>query len=188
MAALKRLRETTNGHNADWYFHYYGDSEAHVRKEADRYGVMDRVVLHGMVSRTEALSAVRGAAVAIVITSVFHDGSLEDNGIVTGKVFEPLGLGIPILLIAPPGSDARKIIEETDSGRGFVGADIEGMVRFISQLSQRMSERSTGAHAYSWPAKAAQLNSILRRVVASSQTAASEMVNGRTENCAYVVR
>src|SRR4030095_10196906 len=44
MAALKRLKETTNTYNAEWYFHYYGDGdgEAHVREEANRFGLMDR--------------------------------------------------------------------------------------------------------------------------------------------------
>src|SRR4030095_8851726 len=66
MTALKRLKETATDGSAEWYFHYFGGGEAHVRDEADRFGVMDRVVLHGTVSRTEALAAVRGASVAVV--------------------------------------------------------------------------------------------------------------------------
>src|SRR5262249_10878458 len=78
MAVLKRLKESRIDRNGDWYFHYYGGWEAHVRKEADRYGVIDQVLLHGIVNRTQALSAVRGAAVAVVITSIFDEASLED--------------------------------------------------------------------------------------------------------------
>ncbi len=171
MAALKRLRETAAGNKPDWRFHYYGDAEAHVREEANHWGMMDRVVLHGTVTRAEALSAVKGATIALVITSVFDEGSLEDNGIVTGKVFEPLGLGTPILLIAPRGSDARKIIAETDSGRAFVGTDVDGIAGFLSRLPRRTREASS-AEAYSWPAKAAELDGILRNAAASGQTVA----------------
>ena len=166
MAALKRLKEIRNGYNAEWYFHYYGDGEAHVREEADRFGVMDRVVLHGFVSRTEALSAVRGAGVAVVITSIFDDASLEDKGIVTGKVFEALGLGTRILLIAPPGNDAREIVEETGIGRSFVGADIDGIVGILSNIARTDNKRSNCTDKYSWPCLAVKLDRILKGVIA----------------------
>ena len=38
-----------------WFFHYYGRDESHVREQAERFGVSDRVVLHGRVSRHEVL-------------------------------------------------------------------------------------------------------------------------------------
>src|SRR5262249_42446527 len=136
MGALRRLKETDIGKRVKWRFHYYGAQNDYVRAEAARFDLIDRVVLHGRVSRTEALSAVRGAGVAVVITSIFDDASREDKGIVTGKLFEPLGLGTPILLIAPPGSDATQIVEETGMGRGFVGTDTEGIVRFLSNSAQ----------------------------------------------------
>ena len=167
MAALKRLKEISNGHNAEWYFHYYGDGEAHVREEADRFGIMDRVVLHGRVSRTEALSAVRGSSVSVVITSVFAEDTQGDKGIVTGKLFELLGLGTPILLIAPPGSDATQIVDETGMGRAFDGTDIEGIVQFLSSIAQtEPNKRSACADRYSWPVLAAKLDRILRGVIA----------------------
>ena len=169
MAALKHLKETTSGQNAEWYFHYYGECEAHVHEEADRFGVMERVVLHGRVSRTEALSAVRGANVAVVITSVFAGDTQEDKGIVPGKLFEPLGLGTPILLIAPAGSDATEIVEETGMGRGFMGTDIEGISRFLSNLARTEQKRIICTDRYSWPALAAKLDRILRGVIAPRQ-------------------
>jgi hypothetical protein len=54
---------------------------------------MDRVIIHGNVSRKEALTATRGAGAAVVITSVAKRASLEENGIMTGKIYEALGLG-----------------------------------------------------------------------------------------------
>src|SRR5262249_874542 len=65
----------------------YGECEAHIREEAVKFGVMDRVVLHGGISRTDALSAVRGANVTVVITSVFAEDTEKDKGIVPGKLF-----------------------------------------------------------------------------------------------------
>jgi glycosyltransferase involved in cell wall biosynthesis len=166
MRALGRLKETDIGKSIKWRFHYYGPENDYVRAGAAEFGLIDRVVLHGMVSRTEALSAVKGAGVAVVITSIFDDASREYKGIVTGKLFEPLGLGTPILLIAPPGSDARKIVEETGMGRGFVGTDIEGIVGFLSNIARtEYNIESTCTDRSSWPVLAAKLNRILRGVI-----------------------
>lgn len=169
MAALKRFKETGNGHNIEWYFHYYGDAGAHVREEADRFGVTDRVVLHGRVSQTEALSAVRGASLAVVITSVFEAASLEDKGIVTGKLFEALGLRTRILLIAPMGSDAAEIVKETGLGQWFTGSDIDGIVSFLRKLATRAYHTSTRADSYSWSTLAGKFDEILRGVIVQGQ-------------------
>jgi glycosyltransferase involved in cell wall biosynthesis len=170
MVALKRIKDGTKGNGSEWFFHYYGDGEEHVRYEASKFGVQERVVMHGNVSRAEALSAVRGANVALVISSIFAENTQNDKGWIPGKLFEPLGLGTPILLIAPPGSDATQIVEETGMGRGFVGTDTEGIVRFLSNTAQtEPNKRSTYTDRYSWPVLAARLDRILRGVIAPRQ-------------------
>src|SRR5262249_28177476 len=131
-----------------------------------------QVILHGGVSRVEALSAVRGATVAVVITSVGEESTL-DKGIVTGKVFEALGLKTPILLIAPPGSDATEIVEGTGMGRRITGTDIEGIARFFLDCAQTRNQAPTCCSQYSWPMLSSRLDSILRASVAQSRT--SEM-------------
>jgi glycosyltransferase involved in cell wall biosynthesis len=176
MAALKSIKQTANGKAREWYFHYYGPQERHAREEAMKFGLMDRVVLHGNVPRAEALSAVRGANVAVVITSVFAEDTQEDRGIVTGKLFEPLGLGTPVVLIAPPGADAREIVEETGMGRCFVATDIEGITRFLLNVARVECDRIAGAGRYSWPRLAAKFDRILRGVVALRQTGRSGSV------------
>lgn len=180
MAALKRLKETAVDCNAEWYFHYYGDWEAHVREEAERLGVMDRVVLHGNVPRTVALSAVRGANVSVVITSVLADDAQNMKGQVPAKLFEALGLETSILLIAPTGSDATEMVEETGMGRGFVGTDVNGIVQFLSNMARTEQKRSNCAYRYSWPALAAKLDRILRDVIAVRQKDVNLLANGHS--------
>jgi hypothetical protein len=164
MAALKRLLETTDG-KGEWYFHYYGGQETHVREEARRFGVMERTVLHGRVSRKEALSAVRGAGVAVVITSVAEEATREDKGIVPGKVFETIGLGSPILLIAPPDSDAASITESAKIGRSFTGGDTNGIASFLAEAwnGRVPSPREYSRHA--WTQLAKQMDTVLRSVI-----------------------
>src|SRR5262249_38367851 len=64
-AALSFLR--LRGGSPEWYLHYSGDHTRHVQEEANRLGIMNRVKLHGRVPHHEALSAIRGANVAVVI-------------------------------------------------------------------------------------------------------------------------
>jgi glycosyltransferase involved in cell wall biosynthesis len=166
MAALKLFGETTHSNPGEWYFHYYGPHKDHVGEEAQRFGLLDRVVLHGGVPRSQALSAIRGAGVAVVITSVFESASLEDKGIVTGKVFEILGLETPILLVAPSGSDARLVIENAGSAKGFTGSDAEGMASFLTDVMLGRSSEPTRVSTYAWTSIGNSLDAILRAAVA----------------------
>ena len=53
MAALNELQNL----EASWAFHHYGLQGDHVLQEARRFGLQNRVVIHGAVPRNEALSA-----------------------------------------------------------------------------------------------------------------------------------
>ncbi len=166
LAALKLLKESLNECNNKWYFHYYGVDESHVRGEADRFGLSDRIVFHGRVPRREALSAVKGASLAVVITSVAEQETLGDKGIVTGKIFEAIGLETPVLLIAPVGSDARAITEPTGLVRSFAGTEIQGMVSFLKDVVCGQVPQAKNIEICSWTAISKNLDSLLRSVVA----------------------
>lgn len=73
--------------------HYFGPQNDLVRHAANIHGVGERVVLHGLVSRTEALNAVRSADAAVVVTGMNDEAPLAERGIMSGKIFEALGLG-----------------------------------------------------------------------------------------------
>jgi len=163
MAALKRLKETINGKSSEWYFHYYGGHEKHVREEAARLGVTKQVILHGRVPRNEALSAVRGAGVAVVITSIAEEATIEEKGIMTGKVFEALGLGTPVLLVAPSGSDTEAVAETTGLVRSFTGSDTHGMASFLAAAVYGRVPEPKHLDAYAWPHLAKKLDAVLRR-------------------------
>lgn len=168
LAALKLLKESVNESNNKWYFHYYGVDESHVRGQADRFGVSDRVVFHGRVPRREVLSAVKGSRLSVVITSVAEQETLEDKGIVTGKIFEAIGLETPVLLIAPIGSDARAIIEPTGLVRSFAGTEIQGMVSFLKDVVNGQVPEPKNIEICSWQAISKDLDTLLRKSVTSA--------------------
>ncbi len=162
MAALQRLKATGSTAGAEWRFHFYGSEEQHVCEAAQRFGVQDRVVCHGHVPRKEALSAVRGAGITVVITSVEATSALVDRGIVPGKVFEALGLGTPTLLIAPPDSDVGAIMETSEAARRFTGSDVEGMASFIADAICGRLPRPKKPDMYAWTNLASAMDSVLR--------------------------
>ncbi|MGH7775248.1 MAG: glycosyltransferase [Candidatus Binatia bacterium] len=166
-ALLKRLKETTSGNGKEWYFHYYGPHNDYVSAEAARAEVMDRVVVHGRVSRIEALSAVKGAGAALVITSIAEEPTLVDKGIVTGKVFEALGFGIPVLAVAPRGSDLESIAETTGLVESFTARDTEGMASFLRDLMLGETLELKNGQVYAWPNIAKKLDVVLRKAMSS---------------------
>jgi glycosyltransferase involved in cell wall biosynthesis len=165
MAALRRLKQIANGKNRQCYFHYYGGQESHVREEALRFGVSDRVVLHGRVPWAEALAAVRGAGVSVVITSVNEEATLEERGIVPAKVFEALGIRTPVLLISPEGSDARAITESTGWARSFTGSQTDEMASFLNDAMQRPLSKIRANDDYSWITIGRQMDAALRKAM-----------------------
>lgn len=165
LAALKLLKESLNRNANDWYFHYYGVDEIHIRQEADRFSLSDRMVFHGRVSREEALSAVKGACLALVITSVAEEETLEDKGIVTGKIFEALGLATPVLLIAPEGSDASAITKSSGLVTSFTGTQISGMVSFLKNVVCGQVPQAKNLEICSWATISKDLDTLLRGLV-----------------------
>ena len=164
LAALALMKRSTESRR-QWRFHYYGPHGTHVQAAMARYGLKREVVVHGNVARSEALAAVAGAGVCVVITSVSETGSREDLGIVTGKVFEAIGLRRPVVAIAPPGSDLEIVLKTSGLGERFSGTEIEPLARFLGEL---VNGRTVSPHAperYSWPEIGEKVHHVLRDVV-----------------------
>jgi glycosyltransferase involved in cell wall biosynthesis len=168
LAALKHLKESARGSAKKWFFHYYGVDEKHVREQAERFALTDRIVLHGRVRRQEALSAVKGASLAIVITSVGEEATLEDKGIVTGKIFEAVGLATPVLLIAPEGSDAGAITASTGLVKSFRGSEVQGMATFLEDVVQGLASQPMHSESCSWAVISKKLDNLLRECITST--------------------
>jgi glycosyltransferase involved in cell wall biosynthesis len=165
MQALKRLKEKETPRKVQWKFHYYGVHGDHVREEAQKFCVSERVVIHGRVSRTQALSAVRGSSVAVVITSVLEEKAEQDGGIVTGKLFESLGMKVPTMVIGPLGSDVERILETTGLARHVTAGNIDGMVSFLEELMSGKVPPAKNPEMYAWPNIIGKLDAVLRNVV-----------------------
>jgi len=168
LEALKRVM-TRNKASGEWYFHYYGMDERHVRDEVDRIGVSDHVKVHGNVSRDEALSAARGANLAVVISSVHDTATSEINGWIPAKLYEAIGLSTPVLLIGPPECDAERIAEPTGLVRRIAGNDIDGIAAFIEDSMSGAGFTTRDVDSITWKCLAAQFDRVLRQELVQFQ-------------------
>jgi glycosyltransferase involved in cell wall biosynthesis len=177
MAALQRLNSLNSTAFQNLFFHYYGQNSDHVENAAREFGVADRVVLHGKVPRAEAWAALRGSSIAIVITSVSIAGRGEDNGMIPAKLYESIGLRNRVLLIAPRGSDARKVLDEAGTGRSFAADEIDGIASYIAESLTNRSSIQTAPELYSWPHVVKRLDVTLRAVLCKTQSNRSAVMS-----------
>lgn len=163
MQALRKLADC--GENKPWMFHYYGTESDHVLQFARLNGVERFVVLHGSVSRSECLSAVRGAGVAVIVVSDLDAGDVCDRGVITGKIFEPIAMGTPTLVIAPSGFDVESVVQTVGKGAVFSGSQSERMADYLRDLMGGRMLKSNRPEAYSWPNIIRDMDALLRSVI-----------------------
>jgi glycosyltransferase involved in cell wall biosynthesis len=162
LRALAQL-DANGGIGREWQFHYYGTQDAHVLDAAREVGLdPKRVVCHGAVSRDEALAALAGAGLATVITTVTAEGTLADRGVVTGKIFEAIGLRRPLLVIAAPGSDVEDIVATSGLGHVVAGTDVDGIASAIADVAAGRVVPPREPDTYDWNQLAPKLNDVLR--------------------------
>lgn len=145
-----------------WKFHYMGPSGETVNDQIKQYGLENRYTYHGNAPRKKCLKNIKGASLAIIITSVKKEASLAEKGIITGKVFEPLALKIPILAIAPEDSDVECIVKD----RGWMcrSDDVNEIAKIMKSIIKHESKFEASDERYSWSHISAQLSKELLKL------------------------
>ncbi len=107
--ALRRrpeLRERLRVEFVGWF------SEANLATAARRLPALDPVVRHlGHRARPEAIALERQADAGLVLIA----GGAHRDAVATGKLYEYIGLDLPVLAVAPPG-EVREILSGLDWG------------------------------------------------------------------------
>lgn len=145
-----------------WVFRYFGPSVEHVKDSVDRNSLSSRVEIHPSVPRETVLKESKAADLAIVQTTINTIDSLAESGIITGKIFELLGLRVPLLVIAAENSELRSILATTGGGAAFVASDHDGMIAYIRSCMHGHRVPYRDPDAFSWPRLGARLNAFLQ--------------------------
>lgn len=122
------------------------EAEALVR----RHGLGEVVRFHGFKPHAEALGVVAAADAALV--SVGQRPGAE--GIYTGKLFEYVGMGVPVLLVGPADGVAARLLHEAGAGRVTRPGDAPALAEAVASLAEE--KRSGGIRSEPDPAVVAR--------------------------------
>lgn len=113
---------------------FVGDFRSTDREWAEGLGLGDRLRLVPYAPRSEALRLQRDSEVLLLLVP---DADGRGKGVLSGKVFEYLAAGRPILAVVPPDGAAAELIRETGAGIVVAPDDVDGMRRALEGLHGR---------------------------------------------------
>lgn len=120
-AAERFQRQTGEG----IHFRAVGRIGQEIKDSAYDAGVDAEWILYS--SHDEAVRYMQQADLLLLSTEP-HD---SDAGHITGKVYEYLATGNPVLAIGTPGGDADMLLNATGAGKLFARSDVEGITTYL---------------------------------------------------------
>lgn len=144
-----------------------GSVDAQVRAAIARHGLAERVEHVPYVPHQEAVRHMQTSALLLLVVEDFPAA----EGMMTGKLYEYLASGRPVLGIGPAQGDAASLLEKTDAGRMFDRADVEGVARLVqahyaawAEGAPKAGARPDDVQPYSREAQTRRLASVLEEV------------------------
>jgi len=102
-------------------------------------GLTDRVTMHGFRPHREALEIVARADAGLVVIAE-RPGA---ESIYSGKLFEYLGIGVPVLLCGPMNGVAASLVREANAGTVVAYRDVEAIAGTLDRLALAKSRGET---------------------------------------------
>jgi glycosyltransferase involved in cell wall biosynthesis len=115
----------------------FGTALSWVLEAAERTGVADAVVFHGFKPYSEALSVASRADAGLLILPDVPGA----QGVYPGKMFDYLGIGLPVLLYGPVDGAAAKLVKEAEAGLVAPCGDVGALEHALRQLAAAKAER-----------------------------------------------
>lgn len=125
-AALGRLRR--EGRTPALRVRLVGRVDARAEASVDTHGLRDVVLVEPYVPHAEAVRRMASAALLLLSIEPFRN----EAGMITGKLYEYLASGRPVLALGAPEGDAAGLLRETRGGALFARDDIDGMATYIA--------------------------------------------------------
>jgi glycosyltransferase involved in cell wall biosynthesis len=113
---------------------FAGDFRSADREWAEQLDLGDRLELIPYAPRAESLRLQRDSEALLLLVP---DAGGRGKGVLSGKVFEYLAAGRPILAVVPPDGEAARLVRETDAGVVVAPDDVEGMSDALHELHAR---------------------------------------------------
>ncbi len=113
---------------------FLGDFRSADREWAAGLGLGDRMELIPYAPRSASLALQRDSEALLLL---IPDAGGRGKGVLSGKVFEYLAVGRPILAVVPPDGAAAALIEETGAGVVVPPDDVDAIRRALADLHER---------------------------------------------------
>jgi glycosyltransferase involved in cell wall biosynthesis len=130
LSAISQLHRRGQLSPGDISVDFYGGSNELIIKLSEVPAYAPFVGLMGHVTHDEAVKAQRGADLLLLLES----NQLEAKGVLTGKVFEYISSGVPILSLGSgEDSEIYELLKQTSTGV-CVGNSIEKVIEIIVEM------------------------------------------------------
>jgi glycosyltransferase involved in cell wall biosynthesis len=113
---------------------FVGDFRSSDREWAESLGLGDRLQFVDYAPRAESLRLQRDSEALLLLVP---DADGRGKGVLSGKVFEYLAAGRPILAVVPPDGAAAELIRETEAGMVVAPDDLDGIRTALEVLHAR---------------------------------------------------
>jgi glycosyltransferase involved in cell wall biosynthesis len=113
---------------------FVGDFRSTDREWAESLGLGDRLELVPYAPRAESLRLQRDSEALLLLVP---EAGGRGKGVLSGKVFEYIAAGRPILAVVPPDGAAAELVRETGAGVVVAPDDVEGISAALIELETR---------------------------------------------------
>ncbi|MDX1636834.1 MAG: glycosyltransferase family 4 protein [Balneolaceae bacterium] len=129
---------------------FIGNAHPSLQRWIERLGLQDSVELKSYVPHEEAIRAMCRADLLLLSISKTPGSEL----ILTGKLFEYLGSGTPVLFLGTTSGDAADVIREVGQGACFEHDQVREITRFLEEFDSTIARslskpRGDRQHPYS---------------------------------------
>lgn len=154
---LKRRRNDA----INWKFHYFGPNTEVVNNEVVQWNIEEESIIHGNCPRDEVLQYSKGASLNVILSSDGNSLTIEDKGVIPGKVFELIGLEASILPIVPKGSAIESVLKEVGV-EAFSHEETDKISNFIIECMNGREVKIINQEMYSWDKLSKQFDLLLK--------------------------
>jgi glycosyltransferase involved in cell wall biosynthesis len=116
---------------------FVGDFRSSDREWAESLGLGDRLEIIDYLPRVESLRLQRDSEALLLLVP---DAGGRGKGVLSGKVFEYIAAGRPILAVVPPDGAAAALVRETGSGVVVAPDDVDGIRQALVDLHARFAD------------------------------------------------
>ena len=136
--ALAELIKEDSGFDKSLKINMIGQIDSTVVSSIDENGLAQHVTYSPYIPHDQVSAVHRSSTLLLLL--LMPDSEPRAKGLVTGKLFEYMASGRPILCIGPEDGDAARILKETGAGLTVSFGDKEKMKETLKNLYRRYLE------------------------------------------------